>query len=176
MLFRSNVYEKGIIEVTEGVFTKTYYLEDINFKIAPQQVQEDIFMLYGDLLNSFSNDIGIEITINNRNIDEEMFCKDTLINKANDNLNIYREEYNEMLRGKMTEGRNNISHEKYLTISVPCESIDEATIQFSRIDVEVETAVKRMTKNAVNFLSTEERLNILFDIYNLDNEIGRAHV
>ena len=54
------VYKNGIIETEEGVFSKTYKLEDVNFKLASQEEQERIFLAYGDLLNSFNSDVKIQ--------------------------------------------------------------------------------------------------------------------
>ena len=45
-------YQNGIFEIEEGVFSKSYALEDINFKIASQEDQNQIFIAFGDFLNS----------------------------------------------------------------------------------------------------------------------------
>ena len=65
------VYQNGIIEIEPGVFTKSYKLEDVNFKVATDDEQRNIFERYVDFLNTFDSDIRIQLTIFNRNIDEE---------------------------------------------------------------------------------------------------------
>lgn len=164
------VYKNGIIETETGVFTKSYLLNDVNFQIATQEEQENIFCLYGDLLNTFGAEIGVEITIYNRNIDQEKFCQNTMLKPKHDSLNYLREEYNQMLIDKMSEGRNNMKKEKYLTLRINAENIDEAISIFNRLDGEVSSAVKKITGSDNPPMTTIERLNVLYDIYNIGNE------
>ena len=49
------VYENGVIEVAEGYFSKSYLLEDVNFKIASAEEQENIFVRYGEFINSLKS-------------------------------------------------------------------------------------------------------------------------
>ena len=62
----TRVYENGIIETDKGVFSKSYYLGDVNFQIAAQEEQEEIFLSYSDLLNSFGAGVKIQISIKNQ--------------------------------------------------------------------------------------------------------------
>ena len=164
------VYKNGIIEISPGVYSKTYLLGDVNFQIATQEEQENIFCFYGDLINTFGSEVGIEITINNRNVDHELFAQNTLLKPQHDNLNFLREEYNKMLLDKMTEGRNNIKNEKYITLRIQAESIEDAITTFARLDSELSSAVKKITGTETAPMTTIERLNVLYDIYNIGNE------
>lgn len=164
------VYKNGIIETEEGVFSKTYKLEDVNFKLASQEEQERIFLAYGDLLNSFNSDVKIQITINNRNIDKQKFYDNVLLKYRNDQLNEYRDEYNEMLKEKAKEGNNNIVREKYITLSIQEEDIEMANIKFNSLEGELNSAVKKITKNPTKPMSLEERLDVLCNIYNIGDE------
>lgn len=52
----SRVYpDSGIIETADGVFTKTYILEDINYKAAKDEAQDEIYRNYSDFHNSFDS-------------------------------------------------------------------------------------------------------------------------
>ena len=167
-----NVYKNGIIEIEEGYFSRSYLLTDINFRIANNEEQESIFLSYGDLLNSFGPECEVSITINNKNIDKAEFTKSTLIEYKNDRLDQYREEMNTILLDKMSEGKNNLVHEKYLTVTIPSESIEEAILEFSRIDGQVNRYLKKITKdNGSTPLTIEERLEILYNIYNLGTDV-----
>jgi len=97
------VYENGIIETEKGTYSKSYLLTDVNFQIASQEEQQNIFLAYSDFLNMFPSEVSVQVSINNRNIDIEDFKKKVLIAPQNDNLNELREEYNEMLLKKMQE-------------------------------------------------------------------------
>lgn len=164
------VYQNGIIETEQGVFTKSYKLEDVNFKVATDEEQENIFLRYVDFLNTFDSDIRIQLTIFNRNIDEEHVKERILIPFCRDNLNEYREEYNTMLRDKMKEGRNNIVKEKYITLTAKARDSEEAFTRFSKLDTEVSTSIKRINGIDTPPMTAVERLEVLADIYGDGNK------
>lgn len=164
------VYENGIIESDKGVFSKSYELEDINFQIANDQEQEEIFLAYSDLLNLFGSDVGIQISINNRNIDIKEFQDNVLLKPQKDELNELREEYNNMLLDKMQEGRNNMKREKYLTISLTANTIEDAVSRFANIDTEVSNTLKKIVQVDTPPMDIRQRLSILHDLYNLGEE------
>lgn len=164
----TNVYANGIIETMPGNFTKCYLLHDVNFKTAADDEQETIFSDFGNLLNTFGAEVKAEITIFNRNIDEEKFKRDTLLKMQGDAFDSYREEYNKILLSKINEGRNNIVHEKYLTVGIEAAGIDEAVVTFSRLDNEIGARIKKINGVETLPMSTEERLSLFHDIYNQD--------
>lgn len=166
-----HVYEDdGIIEIQKGIFTKSYLLEDINYKVAKRIEQEEMLLHYGEFLNSFDQSVKIQITINNRNINQTDFEDTVLLRAKNDDYNVLREEYNDMLEKKMTEGKNNIAREKYLTVAVEAESYTDALMAFARIDGEVSVNIKKIGGSDAQALTTEQRLEIMHDVYNLGSE------
>lgn len=164
------VYKNGIIETEPGIFTKCYKLEDVNFKIATDEEQNNIFDRYVDFLNTFDSDVKLQLVIFNRNLDEKHVQDKILIPFKRDNLNEYREEYNNMLIDKMKEGRNNITKEKYITISIKSNSLDEAFTKFSKLDSEVSSSIKRINGVETLPMKAIERLEILADIFNDTND------
>ena len=168
-----NVYpNNGIIEIEEGVFTKTYMFKDVSFKIETQDKQEEIFYLYGELINTFGSDVGVEMTIRNRTIDKDMYMKRIKMPLAFDDLDVYREEMNHILSDKIDEGKNGVVKDRYITLTIIAEDIKEASIQFSRLDTALSSTIKKITKTSPKILSTNERLSMLYDIYNPDAETG----
>ena len=160
-------YQNGIFEIEDGVFSKSYALEDINFKIASQEDQNQIFIAFGDFLNSFNNNASLQITIFNRDIDMEEFKEKILMNLKGEVLDEYREEYNDMLLEKITEGRNNLRRDKYLTVSIEADDIDAAVSVFNRMDAEIKSGIKKITgRKDTKALSLMERLAILYEIIN----------
>lgn len=164
------VYKNGIIETSTGTFSKSYKIEDMNFRIASQDEQENIFCQFGDMLNSFGSECKFQFTVFNRNIDKDKFNNNILIKSQKDSLNEYREEFNDMLAQKIGEGRNNLIREKYITVSIESESIDEAVTNFARIDGEVASNVKRMNKQDTAPLSLYEYLDLLKAVYDVDSD------
>lgn len=160
----------GVIETKKGTFTRSYLFQDVNFGTLKAREQEDMFAGWGRFLNSFDSDISFQVTINNRNIDKNEFKKKVLLNPKNDRFDELRTEYNGILTSKLREGRNNRKKEKYLTVSIEAESIDEALNTFSRIDTDIKTCLKKIDSSGTRLLSTMERLEILYDIYNIGSE------
>lgn len=169
----TNVYRSGLIETSLNTFSKSYKLMDINFRIASQEDQEKIFKKYGDFLNSFNEKNNLQITINNRNVDEKEVLDTVLCKMENDDFNELRVENNNMLKAKMSEGRNNLVSDKYLTISGKYESLQDAKNSFSRIDSEVSKGMKLISGTQEVFtppLTIQQRLKCLHDILNPGHE------
>ena len=100
------------------LYSKSFRFTDINYYIADKEDKRDLLMKYSELLNALDSGATAKITINNRRIDKEEFERSILLPMREDGLNHYREEYNEMLRTKISETNNSIIRERYLTISV----------------------------------------------------------
>lgn len=158
------VYSDGIIQIDKNLFSKSIQFQDINYQIARQDDQENIFYMYGEFLNFFDSNVKVQITINNKNIDKSEFEKNVILKTKNDSLDEYRREYNDMLRKQMAAGRNEIAREKYITFTIEAKSIEEARFDFSRIETEIMANFKRMGSNAEE-LTTKRRLEILYDFY-----------
>lgn len=160
------IYRNGIIEDYDGKFSKSYFLEDVNFTIAAQNEQEVIFERFGEFLNMFSHDVKFQINIFNRNVDKDKFYDNVLLKHKRDGLDEYRDEMNHIMISKINEGRNNLMKEKYLTATIEAEDIESATGVFARLDTEISLAIKRINQADTFPMTIEERLNILYDIYN----------
>lgn len=165
------VYENGIIEVRTGVFSKSYQIEDVNFKTANQDKQYTIAQQYGEFLGSFDTGISVEVTLYNRTVSIEQFQSEVLLDMKSDNLNEYRSEYNEMLLEKMTGAKNNLQVSKIITVTTPATDIVDAIEKFAQIDRIVSERMSHMTQHDAPPLSTIERLEILNSIYNQDSNI-----
>lgn len=161
------VYENGVIEVSEGVFSKSYLIEDVNFKIASSEEQENIFVRFGEFLNAFGPEVHVEISVFNRNIDTDRVRDDILMKMTGDEFDYLREEQNRILLEKMAEGKNNLAHEKYLTATIKAESIDAANVTFARIDNEINTNLRVINNADTIPMTIEDRLSMFYDIYNM---------
>ena len=95
------IYENGIIEVKPGVFSQSFIITPVNFKTATDNDQWRLAELYSEFMNSFDSGITVQITIYNRTIDMDSFREKVFVKIKDDNLNDYREEYNEMLETKL---------------------------------------------------------------------------
>ena len=159
------VYKDGIFKIGNR-YTKSYRFLDINYAIASKEEKTGLFLDYGDLLNSFDSSVMVKITVNNHKIDLHKFKEDILIPFKEDGLDEYRKEYNEMLLDKLKES-DDIVQEKYLTLTVFKNNVEEARSYFSRIGTELSSHYAKLGSGCIE-LNLEERLKILHDFYRSD--------
>lgn len=164
------VYKNGVIEVSANKFSKSYKLPGANFKTSNDDTQWDLAERYAEFLNSFNNGVDIQISSYNKTIDIEDFKKKVYLEMQNDDINEYRDEYNNMLLQKMSASKNNLKTETYLTITIDAENIFIANDKFSQIDNMVSENMATMAKVEVKPMTLVERLSILNSIYNEDAE------
>lgn len=166
-----NLYENGVIETEDGVFTKAYRLMDVDFNLASDDKQMAIYKLYGSFLNSFSSNISFQMLIVNRDADKRVFLRGVQFAPQKDGLNRYRQQLNNVLLGKMAEGKNNLTQEKYCIVSVTENQVDTAMQILESVDRDIDTALKQINPGATTKpLSLVERLKCLHGIYNQDGE------
>ena len=94
-------YKNGIIETAEGYFTKSYRLEDVDFKIAAEDIAEQIYTTFGKLINTFDSSMLIQFTIDNQHINKKEFEKSILTKMQGNDLDGLRQEYNQVLKDKL---------------------------------------------------------------------------
>lgn len=164
------VYPNGVIELPGNQFTKAYRLTDTNFKDNRQDLQNEQWYAYGDLLNYFTPDVRPQFVIFNRAIEKEKFKEDILFKENDDKYNVLRKDFNNILLSKIQEGQNNITQEKYLVVNVRAENIEIANGIFSRVDGEISQRIKVINEASTDPMTLEERLELLYKIYNQDTE------
>jgi type IV secretory pathway VirB4 component len=163
------MFEDGICEVTEGLYSKTIKFSDMNYQIARREDQVEIFSKYCEFLNYFDSSIPIQITIVNRTVDKAEFKKQMFLKMHNDEIDIYREEYNQMLNDKAHQGQNSILREKYLTFSATAPNYKAAIPILSRIETDILGNFKSLGCDT-KVLSGCERLELLYNAFNYDKE------
>lgn len=167
------LYKNGIIETDSGIFSKTYKIDSVNFTSLSKADQTAMFGRYREFLNSFSPDVTIQITLNNRNTDRDALLRSITCKSALDKYNDYRDEINTMLEDKLNVGNSCIINERCITVSVKSRSITEAMNKFIKIDGDIDTGLKNisgMSETSTKPLSSEERVKQLHDILNVGHE------
>lgn len=165
----TTVYKDGMIETVPDSYTRMYKFEDVNFKIASDTEKNAIFNTYKDLLNSFPAGTSFQVLIHNHPADKSNTFNDIRYLPQSDGLNGYRQEINRHILESFAKGKKNLTQDKYLVVSVSDKHIDGAVKTLDSIEKEAEKGVRRLAKGAGMWkVGIEERLKILFDIYNQD--------
>jgi len=162
------IWEDGIFLVGKNKYSKCYRFSDINYAVASKNDKEGMFLEYSELLNSFEVGATTKITILNRRLNKIDFENTILLPKNNDELDIYRDEYNKMLLDK-TVGANSITQEKYITVSVNKKDIEEARSYFNRVGADLINHFSRLGSKCVE-LDAVDRLRIFHSFYRTGEE------
>lgn len=162
------VYLDGIFEVAQGKYSRSYRFDDINYAVASGPDKESMFLKYSEILNSLDSGAVSKITVNNRRMDRRKIARDILLPSRNDRLDEYRKEYNRILLEKAVSTTSMVQ-DKYLTISVFKNSIEDARTYFARVGAELQMHFSKLGSRLTE-LDAEERLKILFDFYRIGEE------
>ena len=162
------IWPDGIFLVGKNKYSKMYRFEDVNYAVASIDDKKSMFLSYSELLNSLDSGATTKITINNRRLNRMDFEKQILIPLTGDRLDEYRKEYNEMLLAKAT-GSNSIIQEKYITVSVVKNFIEDARTYFARTGASLSTHLARLGSKR-HELDAAERLQIIHGFYRMGEE------
>ena len=164
------IWPDGIFQVGPNKYSKTWKFSDINYQVASEEDKENMFLLYSDVLNSFDSAATTKITINNHRLNKKDFENSILMQLKGDKLDVYREEYNEMLLEKAT-GANGITQEKYITVSINKKCVEDARTYFARTGADLQMRLSSLG-SSLEELDATEKLRILHDFYRQGDEIS----
>ncbi len=166
------IWEDGIF-LTGGRYAKTFRFTDINYQVASEPDKEKMFRGYSALINSLDCGATTKITIFNHKMSQINFEKSILMPMQWDGLDDYREEYNQMLLDKATNG-NGIVQEKFLTVSVRKKDVDAARSFFARVEADLSAHFAALGSTC-GPMNAVERLQILHRFYRRgeENEFSR---
>lgn len=129
--------EGGICEVSEGLYSKTFRFSDINYQMIEYEEQENIFNCYCEMLNSCDSETSLQLNVINRKKDKQAFQRDMSYQLQDDQLDSYRQEMNQMLLGKVSEGNSSLIKEKYLTFTQKGNSLEQVKPSLHRLQNEL---------------------------------------
>ena len=164
-----SIYPNGIIEDYDGRFSKSYRLLDTNFDTEDEEKQENLVVAYEKVINSIDENMIGQLTIINRSIDQDMVRNSILMKPKSDGLNDLRAEWNDLFLNQINRGKNNLSKDKLFTISVAADDILTADDILKRVDRTMARNIRKITHQETDPLSIEDRLGVLYDIYNYDS-------
>lgn len=164
------IWTNGIFLVGKNKYSLTYKFSDINYAVASKEDKEAMFLDYSELLNSFDSGATTKITVALRRINKKDFEKEILLSFKSDGLDIYRQEYNQMLLDKAI-GSNGMVREIYLTVSVVKKNYEEAKNYFRRIGNDIVSHLAKLGSKCIE-LDAKEKLRILHDFYRIGEEVN----
>lgn len=162
------LYKNGILFLGKKKYSKTLKFTDTNYNILDDEKKESVFYKFSKILDYFDSTINLQFSYyNQKNRDSELIESLKIENKNND-FNIYIEEYNEILKEKLSLN-DNFRKEKYLTITLQAENLKDSISKFSLIEKEL---IKNFSKmgSEIKFLNGVERAKLIFELLNYNKE------
>lgn len=154
------MYESGIAQVEEGLFSQTIAFDDISYQSAREESQQAIFSGWCQLFDYFGAESCVQLTVVNRPIPASEIGRKAFFSTDDAATSAYAMEYNRILNDKMREGVSNLTRERYLTFSVGAQSLDAAVPKLARMRGDAEQTLSKM-RSATRVLSGEERLDAI---------------
>lgn len=161
------IWDDGLF-LTGTRYSKVYQFSDINYYLASEKDQRDIFEAYGKLLNSLDSGVLNMISIRSARVNQHELAQKLRIPEKPGKIAPFCRYYNDsLLRG--TGGADGFRQNKYLTIAVYKRNEDEARRYFDRKTAELGSSFQAMGVQCAP-LSTTERLRILHDFYRPEDQ------
>ena len=161
------IWEDGIF-LAGGRFAKTFRFSDINYQVASEPDKLKMIRAYCALINSLDCSATTKITVFNHKMSQINFEKSILMEMQWDGLDAYREEYNQMLLDKATNG-NGIVQEKFITVSIRKRDVDAARSFFTRMEAELSSHFAALGSSCAP-MNAIERLQTLHRFYRRGEE------
>jgi len=158
----------GII-ISKSDYSKLYRLIDSNFVTEPEEKQKEVLENYIKLVNRFPDNVTMSIVIVNKANNMAELSHAYHLEERGDGHDKYRNEYNSIIDKKITEGRNDITKEKYILLIANERSLSDAEETFITLDASLSDAVKSINKVGITPVTAIERLAIIREILNGSN-------
>lgn len=163
------MFQDGICRVGNDYYTKTIQFQDINYLLAQQEDQKEIFEEWCSFLNFFDSSIHFEFSFLNLTTDAEKFRRSIAIRHREDDFNEERDEYTGILERQMEAGNNGLTKTKFLTFGIHAESMKTAKPRLIHIEMDLLNNFKRLGVQAKT-LNGRERLEIMHEIFHMGDE------
>lgn len=168
------ISENGVFEIEKKkgkhLYDKAYELVDFNYEIENAKEQEESLQNYCKLLNIFNT--SFKIVIANHRKDMSELKKQVLLENSND---IITQNFNEIIKKKILEGKNGVEQVKYLVVTTERENYEDACNFFHSLEGDIKTCLQDLG-SAIIPLDWKARLKTLHYIYRLGEEIQFSQI
>lgn len=157
------MYENGLCEVVDGLYSETLAFDDISYQSAREEDQRGVLAALGELYNYLSPEMTLQYTLVNRPLRDEEIVSRSFYDPDAQEVPALAEDartMNAILGEKLREGVSNIERSRYLTFAVEARDPEEAHRRLARINADAAVALERVDCNA-RPLRGVERLGLI---------------
>lgn len=163
------MFPDGICRVGKNFYTKTIQFQDINYQLAQQEDQTEIFEEWCSFLNFFDSSVHFQLSFLNLTTDVEKFEKKIAIKHRGDGYDRVRDEYSYMLFHQMQAGNNGLTKTKFLTFGIHANGMKEAKPRLAHIENDLLNNFKRIGAVAAT-LNGMERLELMHAQFHMGDD------
>ncbi|WP_092339426.1 VirB4-like conjugal transfer ATPase, CD1110 family [Butyrivibrio sp. M55] len=163
------MFPDGICRVGKSFYTKTIQFQDINYQLAQQEDQTEIFEEWCSFLNFFDSSVHFQLSFLNLTTDVEKFEKKIAIKHRGDGYDRVRDEYSYMLFHQMQAGNNGLTKTKFLTFGIHANGMKEAKPRLAHIENDLLNNFKRIGAVAAT-LNGMERLELMHAQFHMGDD------
>lgn len=173
-LLYKEIYEDGIIKLSDNRFNKMISFADINYQLALEEHRDFIFNQFAGFLNSFDPSVSIQFCFTNQLGRLKEMENAISIPEKEDEFNLLRSEFRDMLKNQLSKGNNGLKKERYIIFSIEAKNIKEVKARLERLEIEILSQLKAMGVYAES-LDGFERLKIMHDMLNVGKIFDKSY-
>lgn len=158
--------ETGIFDLGNGKYSKCFILTDINFAGVTDQEQKQLIINFSRVLNSMP--CRFMYTIANEYVDEDSFNRRILYKMHGDDLNELRENFNIIIKDKLSDAKQGLYQTIYLTLTIQSDDWREARSNFASIEATLRSAfiqigINGMAGSEIQPLDVNRRMQVWYN-------------
>lgn len=157
----------GLFQINDSLWSKTYEIGDVNYRIGTYEEQLMFFADYSQSLSSF--DFPYKITIFNQYRDMKELNEKILYPLKNDEFDEMRNAYNDVIKNGIIDGKQGIEQKKYFTVSLHRKNYEEAKLFAQSVDTSVKKEFDGLG-SSLRSLSGNERIQTIHNFFRMGKE------
>lgn len=158
----TSLFEDGLMHIVDEAYSKTWQLGDTNYITGSEDEKLDIIEYYVDALNGLDSENTYQLTILNRPVPTTLLDQITY-DLEGDERDVFRKEYNNIIRSRFAKDQNNFKVEKFVTVSTRAKDRKQAYRKLNDVDTHFTTQFQ-LVDVLLKSLDGTERLNIFADL------------
>lgn len=156
--------KSGVAWLGADEWSVTLHISDINYVAAGQESQEGLLDQWAKFLNSYGAGTRIQETVLNRVLDDRDVAQMLQKSYQGDGLDRWREDFNGIVRGILSQNSGKTVTEKFITITVQEPDREKAESSLLRIGKEAIASLRSLDDCRATLLDREARLKVLGNI------------
>lgn len=157
----------GIAQVGDEKWSMCYIMLDVNY--TPKTFDEQLAFFYDwcKIINSF--DVQIKISVFNKNRDMQLIRDKILYQHKQDLYDWLRDAYNDIIEGKIINGKQGIEQVKIMTITVARKEYEDAKAYLATLEASYMNNFASLGSQLIP-LNANERIKLLHNFYRAGEE------